>query len=104
MVLWGIGQSTQDMLLQAMVAGVLPEGRRNLAFGLYYTGYGLGWLVGAGVAGLLYVQSHSALVAFAVGVRIASLLVFLLAWPATVNGLMPSASARTTHSARNDRS
>jgi hypothetical protein len=42
MVLWGVGQITQDTLLKAVVAGVLPQGRRSLAFGLYYAGYGLG--------------------------------------------------------------
>jgi len=40
MALWGIGQVIQDMLLKAAIAGILPEGQRNLAFGLFYTGYG----------------------------------------------------------------
>lgn len=62
MVLWGIGQVTQDMVFSAVVAGVLPEGRRNLAFGLFYTGYGVGWLAGATTTGLLYEQSLVALV------------------------------------------
>jgi predicted MFS family arabinose efflux permease len=38
MLLWGIGYATQDTLLKAVVAGVLPEGQRNLAFGLYLHG------------------------------------------------------------------
>jgi MFS family permease len=79
MVLWGIGQTTQDMLLKSVVAGVLPEGRRNLAFGLYYAGYGVGWVLGAVAAGLLYEQSRVALVLFAAGVQLASLPLFVLA-------------------------
>jgi Major Facilitator Superfamily len=79
MVLWGIGQSTQNMLLQALVAGVLPDGKRNLVFGLYYAGYGLGWLLGAATAGFLYQESRVSLVVFAVSVQSASLPVFLLA-------------------------
>jgi RNA polymerase sigma-70 factor, ECF subfamily len=39
------------------VAGVLPEGQRNLAFGLYYAGYGVGWLIGSVATGLLYEQA-----------------------------------------------
>jgi hypothetical protein len=35
MLLWGIGYATQDTLLKAIVAEVLPEGKRNFAFGLY---------------------------------------------------------------------
>jgi hypothetical protein len=38
MVFWGIGYATQDTLFKAVVAGVLPEGKRNLAFGLFYSG------------------------------------------------------------------
>ncbi|HEX5541865.1 MAG TPA: MFS transporter [Micromonospora sp.] len=79
MALWGIGQVTQDMLLSAVVAGALPENRRNLAFGLYYAGYGLGWVIGAVATGLLYEHSLVALVVFAAGVQVASLPVFALA-------------------------
>jgi len=79
MALWGVGQATQDSLLTALVGGVLPRGRRNLAFGLYYAGYGVGWLVGAVAAGLLYEQSRVALVAFAAGAQLASVPIFLAA-------------------------
>src|SRR5207248_10391 len=34
MLLWGIGYAVQDTLFKAVVAGLLPEGKRNLAFGL----------------------------------------------------------------------
>jgi predicted MFS family arabinose efflux permease len=68
-LLWGIGYATQDTLLKAIVAGVLPEGQRNLAFGLYYAGYGVGWLIGSVATGLLYEQSRLALVLFAVAVQ-----------------------------------
>ncbi len=79
MLLWGIGYATQDTLLKAVVAGLLPEGRRNLAFGLFYAGYGVGWLVGSVAAGLLYEQSREAVVAFSITVQLASVPIFLLA-------------------------
>jgi MFS family permease len=79
LVLWGIGYATQDTLLKALVAGMLPEGRRNLAFGLYYTGYGGGWLIGSIVAGLLYEHSRFLLIAFSVIVQLGSLPLFLIA-------------------------
>lgn len=78
MVFWGIGYTTQDTLLKVLIASVLPEGRRNLAFGLFYVGYGVGWLIGSVATGLLYEQSHLALVAFAVVVQLASLAVFAI--------------------------
>jgi predicted MFS family arabinose efflux permease len=79
MPLWGIGYATQDTLLKAIIASVLPEGRRNLAFGLYYTGYGLGWLTGSVVTGVLYDRSHIVLVAFVVAMQLASVPIFVWA-------------------------
>jgi MFS family permease len=79
MALWAIGQVTQDMLLKAVVAGVLPKGKRNLAFGLFFAGYGSGWLVGSIATGLLYEHSRIGLIAFAVTVQLVSLPLFVLA-------------------------
>jgi MFS family permease len=79
MILWGIGFATQDTLLKAIVAGLLPEGRRNLAFGLFYAGYGCGWLIGSITTGLLYDQSLPLLIGFSVAVQLASLPLFLIA-------------------------
>lgn len=79
MFLWGIGYATQDTLIKALVAGVLPEGRRGTAFGVFYLGYGGGWLAGSIVMGLLYEHSRIGLVAFAITTQLASVPLFLLA-------------------------
>ena len=79
MPLLGIGYAVQDTLLKAIVAGVLPEGRRNLAFGLFYAGYGCGWLIGSVVAGVLYEHSRIALALIALLVQLASLPMFVIA-------------------------
>ncbi len=78
MVFWGIGYATQDTLLKAVVAGVLPEGERNLAFGLFYSGHGIGWLIGSVATGLLYDQLRVALVVFAVAAQLISLPLFVI--------------------------
>ena len=78
-VLWGIGFGAQDTLLKAIIAGLLPEGRRNLAFGLFYAGYGGGWLVGSVATGLLYEHSLPLVIGFSVSVQLAGLLIFVLA-------------------------
>jgi len=78
-LLWGIGYATQDTLFKALIAGVLPEGKRSQAFGIFYTGYGAGWLIGSVAAGLLYERSRLALVLFAVAVQLASLPIFIAA-------------------------
>lgn len=79
MPLWGIGYATQDTLLKAVVASLLPQGRRGLAFGLFYTAYGAGWLVGSVAVGLLYEQSRAAAVAFVMLAQLASLPLFVIA-------------------------
>ena len=78
LLLWGIGYATQDTLLKVLISSVLPEGRRNLAFGLFYVGYGTGWLAGSVVTGMLYDRSRPGLVIFAVLVQLTSLPLFLL--------------------------
>ena len=95
LLLWGIGYATQDTLLKALIAGVLPRGRRNFAFGLFYLGYGAGWLVGSVATGLLYERSRLAVVAFAVAVQLASIPFFLLgarAEPGDGSGRAPVAA------------
>lgn len=79
MPLWGVGYAVQDTLFKAIVADLLPEHKRNLAFGLFYTGYGCGWLVGSSATGLLYDHSHAGVVAFAMIAQLVSLPLFLLA-------------------------
>jgi len=79
MPLLGIGYAVQDTLLKAIVAGVLPAGRRNLAFGLFYAGYGCGWLAGSIAMGLLYERSQLALVLLAAAAQLASLPIFVIA-------------------------
>jgi MFS family permease len=78
MPLWGVGYAIQDTLFKAMVAGILPEKKRGLAFGLFYAGYGLGWLVGGTAVGFLYQQSRTALVVFAMIAQLSSLPLFVL--------------------------
>jgi len=77
--LWGIGYAVQDTLLKAVVAGVLPKGKRSFAFGLFYAGYGCGWLLGSIAAGILYSSSHAALALFAALVQISAIPVFTFA-------------------------
>ena len=79
LALWGIGYAVQDTMLKALIASVLPEGRRNFAFGLFYLGYGGGWLAGSVITGLLYERSRPSMVVFAVAAQLVSAPLFWLA-------------------------
>jgi MFS family permease len=79
LLLWGVGYATQDTLLKVLIANELPEGKRNFAFGVFYLGYGGGWLIGSLTTGLLYEHSRLALVLFAVLSQAASIPFLILA-------------------------
>jgi MFS family permease len=79
MVLWGIGLGAQDTLLKALIAGVMPKGKRNLAFGLFYLGYGSGWLIGSIATGFIYERSLPLMVAFSVVSQLIALPIFFIA-------------------------
>jgi predicted MFS family arabinose efflux permease len=79
LLLWGIGYATQDTLFKAVIAGILPEGKRNTAFGLFYAGYGAGWLLGSLAAAALYERSRPALIVFSITAQLAALPLFILA-------------------------
>src|SRR5262249_12501268 len=85
LILWGIRYATQDTLLKALIASVIPEGRRNSAFGIFYLGYGGGWLVGSVTTGLLYDYSRTALITFSILTQIAAVPFFLAAAKRTSN-------------------
>jgi MFS family permease len=78
LLLWGVGYAIQDTLLKALIASVLPANKRNSAFGLFYIGYGSGWLIGSISTGLLYQHSRIGLILFAVAVQLLSIPFFLL--------------------------
>jgi MFS family permease len=90
LMLWGVGYAVQDTLLKALIASVLPEGRRNAAFGVFYLGYGAGWLLGSVAAGLLYERSRLALVVVAIAAQVMAVPLFV-------------AGARTARAAGHDR-
>jgi hypothetical protein len=58
-----------------------------LLIGLFYAGYGGGWLLGSIATGLLYEQSRTGLIVFAVAAQLASLPLFLIArrWEPSAN-------------------
>jgi MFS family permease len=86
MLLWGIGYAVQDTLFKAVVADRLPKGRRNFAFGIFYTGYGVGWLIGSIAIGLLYGVSLAAVIGFSMAVQLGAIPVLLFARRQESNG------------------
>lgn len=76
-VVWGAGMGVHDSTMRAAVADLVPAHRRGAGYGTFTAIYGLAWLVGAAVIGVLYEHGTMAVVAF-VGAAQAVALVLLV--------------------------
>jgi predicted MFS family arabinose efflux permease len=79
MILWGVGMGAQDALLKAMLARVIPPGKRSTGYGVFDTVFGIAWFAGSAAMGLLYGHSVLAVVLFSTALQLAALPVFILA-------------------------
>lgn len=79
MGIWGLAYAIQDSSLKAIIVNLLPAGKRGLGFGLFYTGYGTGWLLGSIIMGLLYDYSHNIMIIYIITMQLISVPIFLFA-------------------------
>jgi predicted MFS family arabinose efflux permease len=79
MALWGVSMGAQDSLLKAVLAPLVPAGKRSSAFGVFDTAYGVAWFMGSALMGLLYDTSVTSLVILSVTLQLAALPLFLFA-------------------------
>ena len=78
-LLWGAAVGIQDSTVKAIVADLVPRGRRATAYGWFAAVQGAGALVGGVTAGALYQQSVSALVVGVMAVQTAAFAILLVA-------------------------
>ena len=84
---WGAGMGVHDSTMRAAVADFVPAHRRGAGYGTFTAIYGLAWLAGASVIGLLYERSTVTVVLFIAAVQAIALglLVPLLRGPRTAD-------------------
>jgi MFS family permease len=63
-IVWGAGMGIHDSTMRAAVADFVPAHRRGAGYGTFTAIYGLAWLAGAAIIGLLYEHSTTAVVLF----------------------------------------
>lgn len=76
-IVWGIGMGVHESTMRAAVTDLVPAHRRGAGYGNFTAIYGLAWLAGSGLIGLLYEHGPTAVQEFVVGCQI--LAVILLA-------------------------
>jgi predicted MFS family arabinose efflux permease len=78
MVFWGVGLGVQNSVLRAVVAEMVPSGKRGSAYGIFNTVYGVCWFAGSALMGVLYQTSALRLVVFSICTQAASIPLLLL--------------------------
>ena len=84
LALWGVGMGTQESIVKAMVATIVPIEQRGSAFGIFYVGYGTAWFAGSAAMGLLYDRTIPGLVLFAIATQ--AVAIFVLFWVSRIQG------------------
>ncbi len=79
MVVWGVGLGGQVTLMSALIAQLVPGGKRGMAYGILYTCFGLAWFAGSALMGYLYDISIGLLALTSLSAQLLSLPLFWLA-------------------------
>ncbi len=74
---WGAAVGIHESTLRAAVADMVPRARRGTAYGIFAAVYGLAWLVGSAVIGVLYDYSISGADSFVIATQLAALALFV---------------------------
>jgi predicted MFS family arabinose efflux permease len=80
-LVWGAAMGVQESTMRAGVAGLAPAARRGSAYGMFTACYGLAWLAGSFLIGLLYEQSIPALAVTITVVQAVALVIFVVVRP-----------------------
>lgn len=75
-LLWGAALGIQESTLRATIADLIPRSHRATAYGIYAAILGVAAAIGGALAGLLYTESLTALVAVTAIIQAAALIFF----------------------------
>jgi len=77
-LLWGTVMGIHETIMRAAIADLTPIEHRGFAYGIFNTIYGVAWLLGSALMGLLYDFSILYLILFVVVMEAISVIVFSL--------------------------
>ncbi len=75
--LWGVVMGVHESTMRAAVADLVPRERRGVGYGTFTAIYGLAWMAGAALIGVLYDRSIDSAITFTVVVQAVALLAFV---------------------------
>ena len=77
-ILWGATMGIHETIMRAAIADLTPINRRGFAYGIFNTLYGISWLFGSSLIGLMYEISIDYIGTFVIGMEVLSVIVFIL--------------------------
>lgn len=77
MVLWGLGMGSQETVMRAVVATLVPPNKRGAAYGLLNLVFGVFWAAGSAVIGYFYDISLTYLIVFSMASQLIAVPLFL---------------------------
>jgi len=77
-ILWGIVLGVHETIMRAAVADLTAISRRGSAYGIFNTIYGLSWMLGGALMGILYEHSVSSLILLAALFELIAIPFFLI--------------------------
>jgi MFS family permease len=76
-IMWGAGMGIHDSTMRAAVTDFVPPHRRGAGYGTFTAIYGLAWLAGAAIIGLLYEHSIAVAVGFVAATQLVALILLV---------------------------
>jgi MFS family permease len=80
-IVWGAAMGIHESTMRAAVADLVPAARRGAGYGTFTAVYGLAWLAGGVLVGVLYERSVTDVVVFTAIVQALALVAFVPLWP-----------------------
>ena len=77
-VLWGVVLGIQETIMKAVISTMIPAERRGFVFGIFNAVYGIAWLFGSSLMGLLYTVSVSHIILFSVVLELIAIPLILI--------------------------
>ncbi|HEX4728932.1 MAG TPA: MFS transporter [Jatrophihabitans sp.] len=85
-IVWGAGMGVHDSTMRAAVADFVPTHRRGAGYGSFTACYGLAWLAGAALIGLLYEHGTGLVIGYVATVQLIALVLLLPLLRSTSSG------------------
>ncbi|MEW6067003.1 MAG: MFS transporter [Nitrospirota bacterium] len=76
-LLWGTVMGIHETIMRAAIADLIPTGRRGFVYGVFNIIYGISWLIGSTLMGLLYTIDPFLIMPFVIFMELISIPVFL---------------------------